>query len=70
MYAKYAKLRDERGMNDYAVVKATGIKESTFYDWRQRSQENPNARISVISLAKIAKLFGVAIEDFLDEEAE
>lgn len=67
MYSRYSILRDERGYTDYAVIKATGIKESTFYDWRQRSKENPQTRLSVDSLAKIAKLFGVAIEDFLEE---
>ena len=66
MYAKYAKLRDERGYNDYAVINATGIKESTFYDWRQRSKDNPKSCLSADNLLKIAKLFGVAIEDFLD----
>lgn len=34
MYEIYCKLRDERGLKDSDVVKATGITKSTFSDWK------------------------------------
>ena len=68
MYAKYAKLRDERGFNDLKVAEAVGISPSTIYDWRQRSEDNPEAKLSVDKIYLIAKLFGVPIEYFLEEE--
>ena len=67
MYAKYAKLRDEQGFNDLKVAEAVKIPPSTIYDWRQRSEENPSAKLSVDKLYLIAKLFGVSIEYFLED---
>lgn len=68
MYEMYAKLRDAQKLNDLKVANATGIPPSTIYDWRQRSAENPQAKLSVDNLAKIAALFDVAIEYFLSED--
>ena len=65
MYERYAKLRDEKKMNDLNVAEATGIPSSTIYDWRQRSAENPKAKLSVDNLARIAAFFGVSIEYFI-----
>ena len=67
MYSKYSKLRDERGANDNAVAAATGIPPTTIYDWKQRSEKNPDAGISIGNIKKIADYFGVTIEYFLDE---
>lgn len=69
MYTKYAKIRDEHGLNDLKVAEATGIPSSTIYDWRQRSTENPNAGLSVDKLQKIAVLLGVPLEAFLTDES-
>lgn len=52
-------------MNDHSVAVATGIPQSTIYDWKQRSANDPKAKLSVDNLAKIAVLFGVPIETFL-----
>ena len=60
MYEKYAKFRDERGMNDFAVSKATGIAPATFTDWKQ-GKSTPK----VDKLKAIADLFDVKIEDLI-----
>lgn len=65
LYRKYSELRDKREMNDHSVAVATGIPQSTIYDWKQRSANDPKAKLSVDNLAKIAVLFGVPIETFL-----
>ena len=63
MYRKYCELRDKSGMNDYQVAKATVIHQSTFTDWK-----NGRIKPGVEKLAKIAKVFGCQIEDFLERE--
>lgn len=65
MYKNYAKLRDKKGLTDYAVSLATGIPQSTIYDWKQRSQRDENAGISAKTLVKLAMFFGVGIEAFV-----
>lgn len=67
MYAKYAKLRDSKGMTDNSVATATGIPQSTMYDWKQRAAVQPKASLSLENMAKIANLLGVPIEYFLKE---
>lgn len=57
MYEIYCKLRDERGLKDSDVVKATGITKSTFSDWKSgRSKPKQD------KLQKIADFFGVSAE--------
>lgn len=68
MYTKYAKLRDERGMTDNAVAVATGIKQSTFYDWKQRAERDPDASMSIDRMSKIAKYFDVPLDYFKTED--
>lgn len=63
VYKRYCELRDKSGMNDYQVAKATGIYQSTFTDWKN-GRSNPG----VEKLAKIAKVLGCQIEDFLERE--
>lgn len=65
MYKNYAKLRDKKGLTDYAVSQATGIPQSTIYDWRHRDAKDENAGISAKTLAKLAMFFGVGIEAFI-----
>jgi transcriptional regulator with XRE-family HTH domain len=62
MYEKYVKLRDEKGLTDYKVAKATGISKSTFTDWKS-GRSNPKLE----KLAKIAAVFNVPIEYFVTE---
>lgn len=61
MYKVYSKLRDARGLTDYEVAIKTGIPQSSIYDWKQRSQKNESASMSITSLQKIASLFEVSL---------
>lgn len=60
MYEKYAKLRDEKGLTDYAVAQALGISPSTLSDWK-----NERYTPKVDKLKAIAELFEVSIEELL-----
>lgn len=66
MYAKYAKIRDERGLSDLAVANGAGVPQSTIYDWKQRSTENSKAAVSVAHLKKIADFLNVSIDSLID----
>jgi len=68
VYQKYSELRDARGLTDYQVAQQTGIPQSSIYDWKQRAEKNADALISVSALAKIASLFDVSIEAFLQKQ--
>ena len=68
MYATYAKIRDAKGMTDNAVAVATGITQSTIYDWKQRAAKNPRANLSIENTKKIASYFGVPVDELLKEE--
>ena len=63
MYQKYAKLRDERGLTDYAVAMQTGIATATLSSWKS-GEYTPK----VDKLMKIAKLFDVSIEEIISDE--
>lgn len=60
MYERYAKLRDEKGLTDYAVANALNIAPSVLSDWK-----NGRTTPKVDKLAKIAEFFGVHIEDLI-----
>ena len=60
MYAKYAKLRDKKGVTDYRVSEDTKITKSTFSDWKS-GRSNPK----IDKLKILADYFGVSIEYFL-----
>ena len=62
MYKIYEQLRNERGFTDYKVALETGIPQSSLYDWRHRSEKNPDATMSFEAIAKIADLFGVTLD--------
>lgn len=70
MYAKYAKLRDSRNMTDNSVAVASGITQSTIYDWKKRSEANPNASLSVENLSRIAKVFDVPLDYFVSKKGD
>ncbi len=69
MYTRYAQLRDSKGMTDYEVATKAGIPASTIYDWKQRSTQK-RASLSVEHAVKIARLFGVAVEELLEANDE
>ena len=57
MYEIYCKLRDDRGLKDADVVKATGITKSTFSDWKsERSKPKQD------KLQKIADFLSVSVD--------
>lgn len=60
-YEKYAAIRDERGMTDYAVSKETGISASTFSEWKSGVYVP-----KVDKIAKICKLFCVTIDEIIE----
>lgn len=60
-YAKYAKLREAKGVTDYEVAKNTEIPTSTLSNWKS-GRYVPK----VDKIKKIADYFGVKIEDFLE----
>ena len=57
MYEIYCKLRDELGLKDADVSKATGITKSTFSDWK-----NGRSKPKDEKLLKIATFFGVTLD--------
>lgn len=61
MYAKYAKLRDKKGVTDYRVSEDTKITKSTFSDWKS-GRSNPK----IDKLKILADYFNVSIEYFLE----
>ena len=63
MYAKYARLRDDKGVNDSTVSKATGVERSTFTDWK-----NGRSAPKLEKLVKIADYFGVTLDEFVRKE--
>lgn len=65
MYKKFVALLKKTGKKTTDVAKATGIAESVFSNWKQRSENG--ARLSLENTAKIAKYFDVPIEYFVDD---
>ena len=63
MYEIYAKLRDERGMTDYQVCKATNISTATMRCWKS-GKYTPK----IDRMVKIAKLFGVTLDELVGVE--
>lgn len=45
MYEIYCKLRDEKGVKDADVAKATGITKSTFSDWKNGRSKPKDRKI-------------------------
>lgn len=60
MYEKYAAIRDEKKLTDYAVAKAAGIGASTFSDWK-KARSKPKLE----KLMKIAAVLNVTIEELI-----
>lgn len=69
MYARYAELRDAKGLTDAKVAEATGIKQSIFSDWKKRCEKRPDSCLAFGSMLKIADVLGVdVVEAFGREE--
>ena len=63
LYAKYAKLRDKKGLTDYRVSEETGILKSTLSEWKN-GKYNPKFDKLLI----LAKYFDVPVEYFAETE--
>ncbi len=63
MYAKYAKLRDEKGVTDYRVAQDTGIATATLSEWKAGTYKP-----KIDKLLTLAKYFGVSIEELIQED--
>lgn len=59
-YAKYAALRDAKGVTDYRVAKETGISKSFFSEWRRGAYQP-----KIPKLQKLAEYFGVGIDEII-----
>ena len=56
-YENYAKLKEAKGVNDFAVSKATGIAPASMSDWK-----NGRTELKLDKLQKIADYFEVSID--------
>lgn len=57
MYEEYAKIRDLKGLSDYAVAKGAHLGRSTISDWKNGTH-TPNLE----NMTKIAAFLGVSVE--------
>lgn len=61
MYKKFQALLDKANKTTYQVSKETGISQTAFSNWKSGRSEP-----SIESLKKLAKYFGVPIEELLE----
>ena len=61
MYAKYAELRDKKGLTNYRVSVDTGIPKSTFSEWK-----SGRSKPKVDKLKVLADYFEVPLESLLE----
>ena len=59
-YSEYAKLRDERGLKDADVAKASGLNQPLFTNWKH-GRYMPK----IDKIKKICEVFGVSVVDYL-----
>jgi len=63
MYETFKRLLEQKGVTAAQVARDTGISQVTFSDWKS-GKSKPKAD----KLYKIAKYFGVPLEEFIAEE--
>ena len=59
-YAKYEKIRNEKGMTDFSVAKETGIPPTSIYDWK-----NGISTPKLDKLIILSDFFGVDLSEFI-----
>lgn len=59
-YEAYSAIRDEKGVTDYQVSKATGVATATISEWKKGTYTP-----KIDKLKKIADYFGVSIDTFI-----
>ena len=57
VYSKYVKLRNDKGITDYRVAIDTGIRRSTFSDWKSGRSKPKTDKLKIL-----ADYFGVSID--------
>lgn len=62
IYSKYAQLRDDKQLSDYAVAKETNIPRSLFSDWKANRYVP-----KVDKLKRLADFFQVSVDYFLTD---
>ena len=65
MYAKYARLRDKKGITDYKVSADTGISRTTLSEWKAAYNKGEKYNPKLDKLEILAKYFGVDVTYFL-----
>ena len=63
-YAKYAEVRDAKGLTDSAVADGVGITASSLSDWKLKG-----AVINADKLYRISTYLGVTVESLMEEKA-
>ena len=63
MYETFKRLLDERNLTSYQVSKDIGISQATLSDWKLGK-----SKPKVDKLIKIARYFGVPLEEFIEKE--
>lgn len=61
-YERYAELRDQAGLTDYAVAKRAGIVASTLSDWKS-GRSIPKLQ----KLTRIAEAVNAKLDDLIEE---
>lgn len=61
-YAKYAFLRDKKGITDYRVAADTGVAASTFSFWK-----SGRCAPKIDKVMRLANYFGVSVTFFVND---
>lgn len=68
MYEIYKRLRDAKGVTDYAVAKACGLKQTTFTEWEKVANGEKGHAPKIDKLLKIARYFDVSLDYLVEGE--
>lgn len=68
MYEKYAKRRDELGMTDYKVSKASGVLTSTLSEWKKfyKTDGKSGYQPKLEKLSAISAALGIKVSELID----
>ena len=66
-YENYAKIRDAKGLTDYAVSRATGVSTATMTNWKQTMQPGQGYTPKLDKLLAIARFLEVPLDELIAE---
>lgn len=68
MYEKYAKRRDELGLNDYKVAKKSGVLTATLSEWKKHYETNGEQgyQPKLDKLTAIASALDMKVTDLIE----